>query len=200
MKVRQKNIRAFLFTLEEGDEAAMLAYINDNTALLNRFTIIIEGMVSNQSVTQIKEQGYSVIVKDLLNEKEELLEEKVIKTPKERSTEVEKKEINEADEELEKGALISYNSPIRSGNSIDIKEDILLFKPINSGAKVMTSGNVVVVGMLNGILEASGEYVLIHHMGTGQLFFHSEHVPLQSMQKKLIKVSQKSGELQIEEL
>jgi septum site-determining protein MinC len=185
MKVRQKNLRLFAFTLEgERDEESMLTYINDNKALLERYTIAIEGDVSEKSIAAIRDIGYPLLVNERITQNR--VEVATVETQSEK-------------EELP-ARLVSYNRPIRSGSEIDLDDDIVLFKPINSGAKVVTAGCAIMFGLLNGVLEVNGEYAIIHQMGSGQLLFQKQVVPMSQNSKIVRKVSLKEGELLIEEL
>lgn len=196
MKVKQKSIRSFVFTVSgEGDEAELFSYIEQNREILQSFLVVVEGELSGEAQTRLGETGLKVLTEaGTLHAKERLKPEA--------AQPVEKKEfINEPETvPAVDGGLINYTAPIRSGTALECEDDIAVFGRINSGAKVFAKKNAIIFSTIDGTVEAEGEYLIAKDIGKGQLFFHGDEVKADSLNGRLCKVTLENGQLRYEEL
>jgi len=190
MKVKQKSIRAFEFTVTSpDDETELRAYIDQNIEILASFLISIEGSLSKESVDFLETRGLKyVTAPGTLHAKA-------------RTQSMPAPVREEAPAEApESGGILQYFQPIRSGNELECDDDIVIFGRINSGAKVIAKKNAIIFSRIEGVVEALGDYLVVKEVGKGQLFFHGESVPAEAIKGKLTKVTVKGGVIGYEEL
>lgn len=60
----------------------------------------------------------------------------------------------EAEEMKQQSQITTYTKVVRSGQVLKVKGDLLLLGDVNSGATVVASGNIYVLGVLRGIAHA----------------------------------------------
>lgn len=191
MKVKQKSIRAFEFTIADpAEEAELRSYIEQNIEILANFLISIEGDVSGETTDFLASKGLKfVIASSSLHNKER---------PKpNRSSEPPLEIKNELPEGRE---VVHYNLPIRSGTELECDDDIVVFGRINSGAKVIAKKNAIIFSRIEGLVEAAGDYLIVKEIGKGQLFFHGEEVPPGAIKGHLTKITMQGGVIAYEEL
>ncbi len=196
MKVKQKSIRSFVFTVAgEADEAELFSYIEQNREILQSFLLVIEGALSPEASERLRESGLQVLSEaGALHSKERVKPQSV--TP-------EAPAVPPAEPEsipVPDGGLINYTAPIRSGNELECEDDIAVFGRINSGAKVFAKKNAIIFSTIDGTVEAEGEYLIAKSIGKGQLFFHGEEIKAESLNGRLCKVTLDNGQLRYEEL
>jgi len=196
MKVKQKSIRAFEFTVGSvEDEAELLEYIDQNREILQSFLIVIEGELSEKTRQNLETSGLKIVAASgMLHAKERAKAE----APASPVSQVvpEKAEMPT----LESAGLINYMTPIRSGNELECDDDIAVFGRINSGAKVFAKKNAIIFSIIDGTVDAAGEYLILQKIGKGQVFFHGEEITAESLNGRLCKVTLKNGQLTYEEL
>lgn len=197
MRVKQKSIRAFEFTISGlDDEKEFLLYVQQNLEILKNFLISINGELSAEAKEYLKESALKTIF-----EGDSLLNKNV--ADKISAKEVHEKEEcnkNEDAEKEQKSGLISYDAPIRSGNRVECEDDIAIFKRINSGAKVVARKNAIILGTVDGDVEVNGDYLIIKEIGKGNIIFNGEEVEKDSVGGRLCRVVIKKGLLVYEEL
>lgn len=196
MKVKQKSIRSFVFSVSgEGDEAELFSYIEQNREILQSFLIVVEGELSEESRLRLGETGLKVLTEaGMLHAKE--------REKREAAEALENRVIPEQPETVPaaEGGLINYMTPIRSGTALECEDDIAVFGRINSGAKVFAKKNAIIFSTIDGMVEAAGEYLIAKEIGKGQLFFHGEEIKAESLKGRLCKVTMDNGQLRYEEL
>lgn len=187
MQVKQKNIRAFEFTVNEiDDEKELLQYVDKNLELLKNFLISIIGELTEEAKFHLEKNGLTVVFAKHLTNTEKKSAEKII------SGESSKKEEN--------NKIITYDNPIRSGNKIECNDDVIMFKRINSGAKIIARKNAIILATIDGDVEASGDYLVVRNIGKGVVVFNGEEVKRDLVNGRLFKITTKKGLLDYEEL
>lgn len=196
MKVKQKSIRAFEFTIAGAeDEAELLEYIDQNRQILQSFLIVIEGEISEITRQTLETSALKIVTASgMLHAKERVKTETPVAPV---SQPIPEKAEMPA---LESAGLINYMTPIRSGNELECDDDIAVFGRINSGAKVFAKKNAIIFSIIDGTVEAAGEYLILQNIGKGQVFFHGEEITAESLNGRLCKVTLKNGQLTYEEL
>ena len=199
MKVKQKSIRAFEFTINnEDDETELISYIEQNIEILKSFLISINGNLTLKTKEYLENQNLNTLFEaSSLHNKSSLSNNMPIK----QKENIEQKcDVDEKKEDIQQAGLIHYNLPIRSGNELEFDDDIIIFKRINSGAKVIARKNAIIFGIIDGSIEANGDYIIIQNIGKGYVRFNGEEIKKESLGEKIYKVIVKNGILVYEEL
>jgi len=196
MKVKQKSIRAFEFTISGADdEKELISYVQQNLEILKSFLISINGELSKDAKEYLKDKRLKTVFEgDSLQNKNITDKNPVQETLKKDESNKEEKS------EEQKNELINYDIPIRSGNRVECDNDVAIFKRINSGAKVIARKNAIIFGTIDGDLEANGDYLILKDIGKGNVVFNGEEVKKDSIDGRLCKIVIKKGLLVYEEL
>jgi septum site-determining protein MinC len=174
MKAKQKNLR--IFEIEITTDEAFFAYMEKNKILLKEFFLLIHGHISSDVTDYLDKEGFCY----------KLARDCPIKTgSRERSDEksaiIEPKSTPKVQEPARKHTVIAekvrtlvLRQPIRSGVEIDHAGDVTIFARVNSAAKVIAEGNVEVYGVIDGLVQCDGEYMIVKDLGKGHIIFNGE--------------------------
>jgi len=198
MKVTQKNLR--LFHIEIDDEASFLDYFRKNNLLLREFFLLIEGEITKNIAFVLEQSGvcykeinqchirFGGIKKELPSLEEE--------PKKEKTSEV----ISEQPKQLPKLKL--YDRPIRSGEEIVESLPIVIFGRVNSGAKVFSEESMSIYGMIDGLVQCDGEYIVLSGISPrGHLIFNGEIVDREMIKQNVLqKIVMRDNVLEIKEV
>jgi len=198
MKVTQKNVR--VFHIEIDDEASFLDYFRKNNLLLREFFLLIEGEITKNIAFVLEQSGvcykeinqchirFGGIKKELPSLEEE--------PKKEKTSEV----ISEQPKQLPKLKL--YDRPIRSGEEIVESLPIVIFGRVNSGAKVFSEESMSIYGMIDGLVQCDGEYIVLSGISPrGHLIFNGEIVDREMIKQNVLqKIVMRDNVLEIKEV
>jgi septum site-determining protein MinC len=196
MKVTQKNVR--VFHIEIDDEASFLDYFRKNSLLLREFFLLIEGEITKNIAFVLEQSGvcykeinqcsirFGGIKKEVPSleeapQKEQVLEEQPLKQmPK----------------------LKLYDRPIRSGEEIVESLPIVIFGRVNSGAKVFSEESMSIYGIIDGLVQCDGEYIVLSGMSPrGHLIFNGEIVDREMIKQNVLqKIVMRNNVLEIKEV
>jgi len=170
MIVKQKNLRVFHITVSSKED--FLDYLKKNKILLMEFFLLIDGEV-DESIEKILEsegmcyKNISTCRLKLSSVKKEI----VPVTPKE-------------DEQKQK----IYERPIRSGEEINEELPVVVFGRINSGAKLFCTQSVSIYGIIDGLVQCDGEYIVLHGLSQrGNLIFNGEIIDKELLQDNVLQ-------------
>ncbi len=196
MKVKQKSIRVFEIECESLPEFE--AYLDKNGILLNGFLLLLKGDTKGLFAKECKKRKlcYASVGEcdegALINKKEgaEVLPNlEIVKAKPEKQIieGVAKKPLLEVDKndgikEPIKTVVVLKN--LRSGEDINTDADVTIVGRINSGAKVKTSGNATILDVVDGDVEAWGEYLVIKSIGKGAVSFRGERIKKEQLDGK----------------
>jgi len=183
MKVTQKNVR--VFHIEIDDEASFLEYFRKNTLLLKEFFLLVEGNITKNIAFVLEQSG--VCYKEINNcnirfggikKETPLLEEE----PK-------KEVISEVlSESKQLPKLKLYDRPIRSGEEIIESIPIVIFGRVNSGAKVFCEESMSIYGIIDGLVQCDGEYIVLSGISPrGHLIFNGEIVDRETLKQNVLQ-------------
>lgn len=198
MKVTQKNVR--VFHIEIDDEASFLDYFRKNSLLLKEFFLLIEGNITKniafvleQSGVCYKEINHCAIRFGGIKKETPLLEDE----PKK---EVVSEMISEQPKQLPKLKL--YDRPIRSGEEIVESLPIVIFGRVNSGAKVFCEESMSIYGIIDGLVQCDGEYVVLSGISPrGHLIFNGEIVDREMLKLNVLqKIVMRDNVIEIKEV
>lgn len=88
---------------------------------------------------------------------------------------------------------------LRSGEDINTDADVTIAGRINSGAKVRTSGNVVMLDTVDGDVEAMGDYVMLKSIGKGSVSLKGVKIDKNALNGKM-KLVTFDGKLSIKDI
>lgn len=198
MKVTQKNVR--VFHIEIDDEASFLDYFRKNSLLLREFFLLVEGEITKNIAFVLEQSGvcykdinhcnirFGGIKKELPSLKEapkhENVSEKAFEPPK----------------QLPKLKL--YDRPIRSGEEIIESLPIVIFGRVNSGAKVFSDESISIYGIIDGLVQCDGEYIVLSGISPrGHLIFNGEIVDREMIKQNVLqKIVMRDNVLEIKEV
>ena len=196
MKRTQKNLR--VFHIEIDDEETFMEYFRKNSPLLREFFLLVEGNITKNIAFVLEQSG--VVYKDISNTTIRLgaikKEPPAIVEPQ-----VEKKEeASVASEQVKKLRL--FDRPIRSGEEIVESLPVVIFGRVNSGAKVFCEESMSIYGIIDGLVQCDGEYIVLSGISpTGHLIFNGEIVDrVMIKQNVLQKIVIKSHIIEIKEV
>lgn len=197
MKVTQKNVR--VFHIEIDDEASFLDYFRKNTLLLKEFFLLVEGNITKNIAFVLEQSG--VCYKEINNcnirfggiKKEAPLPEEGLK----------KEVVSEAISEPKSlPKLKLYDRPIRSGEEIIENLPIVIFGRVNSGAKVFSEESMSIYGIIDGLVQCDGEYIVLSGISPrGHLIFNGEIVDRERLKQNVLqKIVMRDNVLEIKEV
>lgn len=178
MIVKQKNLRVFHITVE--DENSFALYIEKNKIILMEFFLLVDGEVSGAVTKILDDEG--LCYKDISTCKLRFSGVKrEIEVPN-----VTKKDVLE--EPVLKEKLKIYDRPIRSGEEINEELPVVVFGRINSGAKLFSSQSVSIYGIIDGLVQCDGDYIVLNGIGNvGNLIFNGEIIDRDILKKDVLQ-------------
>jgi septum site-determining protein MinC len=193
MIVKQKNLRVFHITVSSKEN--FVDYLKKNKILLMEFFLLIDGEV-DESIEKILEnegmcyKNISTCKLKLSSVKKEL----ATLAPKQ----VEQKEMI-LEEPISKDKLKIYERPIRSGEEINEELPVVVFGRINSGAKLFCTQSVSIYGIIDGLVQCDGEYIVLHGLSQrGNLIFNGEIIERELLQDNVLqKITLKNNTIDI---
>ncbi len=198
MKVTQKNLR--VFHIEIDDENAFLDYFRKNTLLLKEFFLLIEGSITKNIAFVLDQSG--VCYKEITGSSIRLGSLKKEISPIEAlHVNIEKKEtLSPVLKQTMKSKL--FDRPIRSGEEIHESVPVVIFGRVNSGAKVFCEESMSIYGIVDGLVQCDGEYIVLNGISPrGHLIFNGEIVENTQLKDNLLqKIILKEGKLEIKEI
>jgi len=196
MTVKQKNLRVFYISIDEKEK--FFDYFEKNKIILKEFFLLIDGEIDEQIYNVLENSGvcFKNINKCHLK----------LSSVKKEITIIEEKEEVKIEEEivtnLPKEKLKIYERPIRSGEEITEDLPVVVFGRINGGAKLFTSQSVSIYGIIDGLVQCDGEYVVLNGIGqTGNLIFNGEIIDKNSLKKDVLqKITYNNNVIKIKEI
>jgi len=207
MKAKQKKIRVFDIFID--DENSFFDFINKNFILIKDYLLLIEGEVTPKIQEYLKENGFCFVISNGCNikkidsgsgKKSVTKQSNTQKSSPEKETKVLiKEQIITQPANSKKTKVI--NKPVRSGEVIEYDGDVVVFSRVNSGAKVISEGNVSVLETVDGIVEANGDYMILKSIGKGYVVFNGDILDKENFSdQKTKKIVKTHDGFKIEEL
>ncbi len=198
MRVTQKNVRVFHIEIDE--EEAFLDYFRKNSLLLKEFFLLLEGKMTKNIAFVLEQSG--VCFKEIngcnirlgsLKKELTVMEEMPHGKEKDTDAPVEVKELRK---------IRVFDRPIRSGEEIHETVPVVIFGRVNSGAKVFCEESMSVYGIIDGLVQCDGEYIVISGISPrGHLIFSGEIVERSQVKESgLQKITMREGLLEIKEI
>ena len=195
MRAKQKKIRIFDITINH--EKKFFDFLNKNYLLIKDYLLVISGNITPQIKEELDQKGLCYIIEDenckikkIEPKKEPPKKKEEAKTP---SGTYSLKDISGSfSPSYEKTKVI--NKPVRSGEVIETQGDVIVFSRVNSGAKVISEGNVCIFDVIDGVVEANGDYMILRKIDKGYAVFNGDILEKEifdgSVLKKIIKTKE----------
>jgi len=195
MTVKQKNLRVFHINIDKKEN--FFDYFEKNKIILKEFFLLIDGEIDEQICDVLEKSGICFKNINQCNLKLSNVKKELV-VP---STE-EKKEVEQVLESLPKEKLKIYERPIRSGEEINEDLPVVVFGRINSGAKLFTSQSASIYGIIDGLVQCDGEYIVLNGIGqAGNLIFNGEIIDKNILKKDILqKITYSNNVIQIKEI
>jgi len=202
MRVKYKNIRVFDIEIENDEK--FFSYFEQNGLLLKEHLLMLKGNVSDKITNFLDKNDICYYdttkckLKNLLNKSN-----KEIEKGKKSLNKVQFFNESKEEESLEKrNKTVVFNRPIRSGEEIVSKSDIIIFGRVNSGSKIKAYGNIEVFGEIDSLIECEGEFMLLRKISLGNVIFNGEVLDkkLFADMSKIKKVTYYNGKIEIKDL
>ena len=194
MKVTQKNVR--VFHIEIDDENAFLDYFRKNSLLLKEFFLLIEGTITTKIAFVLEQSG--VCYKEITGcgirfggVKKEL--------PSPSDTPIQTVQVQEPKQTRK---VVVFDRPIRSGEEVHESAPIVIFGRVNSGAKVFCEESMSVYGMIDGLVQCDGEYMVMCGISPrGHVIFNGEIVERLHVKEGILqKIVMREGLLELKDV
>ena len=197
MKVTQKNVR--VFHIEIDDEQAFLDYFRKNSLLLKEFFLLIEGNITKNIAFVLEQSGVCYKEINGCNIRLGSLKKELIPLEESPSKEIQDDKIEES-KPIKK--LKVFDRPIRSGEEIHESLPVVIFGRVNSGAKVLCEESMAIYGVIDGLVQCDGEYLIVNGMTSrGHLIFNGEIIERSSIKDAVLqKITMREGLLEIKEM
>ncbi len=199
MKAKQKNLR--IFEIEITDDASFFTYMEKNKILLKDFFLLIHGHISDDVVKYLDEEGFCYkLAKDCA------IKTGSRQTTSEKSAIIEQESTRQAQPAAKHTVVketiktLVIQQPIRSGVEVDHAGDVTIFGRVNSAAKVIAEGNVEVYGVIDGLVQCDGEYMIVKEVGKGHIIFNGEILDREHFDNKVKKITYGKEGVEIKDL
>jgi|GEM_PF-439182 len=228
IKTKQRNIRVFEIECEDVD--AVRNYITKNQALLEGLMVLLNGAKAkecsqiciefglcyaifggsdNIEKAVAKTQKHKIDENDLFANSEaaiaiapqkvqEKIIEKIVEKVVVQTVYVDKEQ--DGNNVSVKSTKIIKDSTVRSGEDIVTDGDVSIFARVNSGAKIKAGGCVEIFDTIDGLVECSGEYMLVKNIGKGTVIFNGHKIDSFALDGKIKRVSMQNDKLEIKDL
>lgn len=183
VNVRQKNLRAFIFTKSDDDK--VIAYLRKNSILLSDFILIFSYEIGYSVLECLKELNLNFVQEN--NNQFHVAKESTNK-------EIQKREYSD----ILKTLVLHRN--VRSGEEIVSDGDITIFGNVNSGAIVQSMGNIQIFGEINGNVFCNGNYIIAGAVKEGNLLLNGTIVDKENLIGDIKKIYRVDNDIKIERL
>lgn len=180
MKAKQKNLRIFYIEIE--GEEDFFAYMDKNFVLLKDYFLMVSGDTTPKIIDFLEDQNICYKLSEECSLKKfakvnmstnngiigESNQTKVTETTKYIISEPQK-------ENSAYGKTLLINKPVRSGEEIVHDGDVTVFGRVNSASKIICSGNAKIYGLIEGLIQCDGDYMVIKDLGQkGFIIFNGD--------------------------
>ncbi len=189
MKGKQYSVKVYETSV--GDEERFISFFDANYILFKDRLIVVQGELSPRIEEYLKSKSLlyanniefpsSRSRQDIQLE----LEEKQAKELKQQ--EILAQEFNKLSSRLNNNLKVQDNI-VRSGQEVIIEGDLLLLNRINSGARVETSGNLIITQAVEGDIYCNGNFMMIGNSPKANIIFNGVRVDNNLLQEKLNKI------------
>lgn len=198
MQNKQYSVKVFECSVNNEDE--FISFFDSNYTLFKDHLILINGYISStirdylnsksltflNNITMPKGRTRKALEKELNIEKREYDIDKIIAQT----------ELKKLSNRLQNNLTV-LDEMVRSGRELDIDGDLLLLNRVNSGAKIHTTGNLIITQLVEGAIRCDGNFMILTTSSKANILFHGVEVDNKFLADKLNKVELKNREIVI---
>ena len=191
MKLKQQNLKAFELTID--DEEQFRSYLSKNAPLMQGHLLVLTNSPTENLSAFLKEQNFCFVSTENceLNSRKRQSVRVQEEAKVEEKPEPIKKEEKIATPLVEKKTIL--HRPVRSGETINAKGDIVVFGRVNSGSLLNIDGNGEFFDIIDGTINCNGDYLILKSIGNGSVIFNSEIINKKALKSSLHLITYKDG-------
>lgn len=171
MKSNQYSMKVFETTID--DDNKFISFMSTNYELFKNHLILIQGNISKNILDYLNDQSLKYINNFELPRVKKI-EAKYIKP----------QEVKE----IKKDHFKIVTAPLRSGQIVKYNGDVLIFDRVNSGSKIITTGNIIALNIVNGDIDSTGDFIIIPDTNQSNIVFHGIKIDNGLLKDKLNKI------------
>ena len=171
MKSNQYSIKVFETKIE--DDNKFISFMSTNYELFKNHLILIQGNIS-KNISEFLNYKSLKYINNLTLPRVKKIETKYIESKKPK--------------EIIKEKLKIVTTPLRSGQILEYNGDVLIFDRMNSGSKVISSGNIIALNIINGDIDSTGDFIIISNTIKSNILFHGIKIDNSLLKEKLNKI------------
>ena len=198
MKSKQYSVKVYECSIDDEDE--FISFFDTNYTLFKDHLILINGDISDtirdyleskpltflNNITLPKGRTRKALEEELNIERRECDIDKIIAQV----------ELEKLSNQLQNNLTV-LDEMVRSGRELDIKGDLLLLNRVNSGAKIYTTGNLIITQLVEGAIRCDGNFMILTTSSKANVIFHGVEVDNKFLKDKLNRVELKNREIVI---
>ena len=218
MQGKQYSVK--VYETEVQDENKFMTFFDANCTLFQNHLIVIQGVLSERIEKFLKEKSLKYIhnadlpkgrVKNAFRKSLEAdleferIQNLAIKKLADEKLEAQKiqnmitqqqaeKKLVELSGRLENNLKV-LDGRIRSGQELNIEGDLLLLNRVNSGATIITTGNLIVTMVVEGSIRCNGNFMMLTASPKANIVFHGIQVDNTLLEDKLNRVELKDNKI-----
>ncbi|KIM05238.1 MAG: hypothetical protein KN64_04265 [Sulfurovum sp. AS07-7] len=189
MQSRQYSVKVFELTIE--DENQVINFFNANHSIFKDHLIVVNGAMSKNIEKYLKEMNLSFLhnVELPKGRNRKALEEEIKLTTIEDKVRqlMMEQEIEKLSDKLQNNLEVC-DKLLRSGQEMKTDKDLLLLNRVNSGATIITSGNLIITGQVSGIVKCSGSFMMLGATSRANVLFHGVGIDNKLLEAKLNRI------------
>jgi len=198
VKSKQYSVKVYECSIDDEDE--FILFFDTNYTLFKDHLILINGDISNtirdyleskpltflNNITLPKGRSRKALEEEIQIEKREYDIDKIIAQV----------EIEKLSNQLQNNLKV-LDEMVRSGRELEIKGDLLLLNRVNSGAKIHTTGNLIITQLVEGAIRCDGNFMILTTSPKANVIFHGVEVDNKFLKDRLNRVELKNREIVI---
>lgn len=189
MQSRQYSVKVFELTIE--DENQVINFFNANHSIFKDHLIVVNGAMSKNIEKYLQEMNLSFLhnVELPKGRNRKALEEEIKLTTIEDKVRqlMMEQELEKLSDKLQNNLEVC-DKLLRSGQEMKTDKDLLLLNRVNSGATIITSGNLIITGQVSGIVKCSGSFMMLGATSRANVLFHGVGIDNKLLEAKLNRI------------
>lgn len=201
VKAKQKTLRIFDISIE--NEADFFPYMDKNLILLKEYFLVLSGDVTPKVTQYLDSHSICFMTADDCKLKINTKTNNATKSDiMSENKHVERKNVDtntinsQTEDKISQSEVVKtlfLEKPVRSGEEIIHAGDVTIFGRVNSAAKVIAEGNVEVYGVIDGLVQCDGEYMIVKELGNGHIIFNGDILDREQFDGSLKKITHDSS-------
>ena len=172
MQSSQYSVKVFETQIEDDDDK-FISFIKTNYELFKNHLILIQGDMSQDISEFLDELGLKYLNNISLPKGKKIQDNFIVIEDKPK---------------IKKHRLKIINEALRSGQIIEYEGDILITDRINSGAKIVSNGNIIALNIVNGDIYCNADYIIMPQSQKANIVIAGHKINNLTLQHKLNKI------------